>query len=142
MPKCSCAGNSCSCAIQAGSGVVVEGTGSANNPFIVSVAPTPGSFTQTDTGVLDLGALAPAAVARIILAASPTSVNLPGNGSRLDLLIVQDPVGGRTITWPAAVIWPGGTDPVLTATANAADWITLIQAGGVWAGVKVGANLT
>jgi hypothetical protein len=142
MPKCSCAGNACSCTIKAGSGVVVEGIGSVNNPFVISVAPTPDTITQDDTGTLDLGQLAPAAVARILLHASPTSVNLPSNGSRLDLLIAQDSVGGRTITWPAAVIWPGGTDPVLTAAANATDWITLVHAGDVWAGVKIGSALT
>lgn len=142
MARCSCAGNSCSCSVVAGAGIVVEGTGSSAAPFVVSVAPTPGSITVTDTGTLDLGSLTPAAVSRIVLQASPTGVNLPTNGSKLDLLIVQDATGGRTIAWPALIIWPGGTDPVLTATPNSSDWITLIQAGGVWAGVKIGSNLT
>lgn len=141
MAKCSCAGNACSCSVVQGAGIVVSGVGSASNPFTISVAPTPGSITVTDT-TLDLGSLTPAAVSRIVLQSSVTTVTLPATGAKLDLLFSQDGVGGRTVAWPAAVIWPGGTDPVLTATANATDWITLVQAGGVWAGVRIGTNLT
>lgn len=142
MPKCSCAGNSCSCSVVQGAGINVVGTGSAGSPFVVSLAPTPSDFVLAAPGALDLSGVGASAVARVLLQANATSVQLPTNGVRLDLLVTQDAVGGRTIAWPAAVIWPGGTDPVLTATANAADWISLIQAAGVWAGVKIGSAMT
>lgn len=43
------------------------------------------------------------------------------NGSRLQLLINQDSVGSRTITWPASVKWPAGTAPTLTVTQSGVD---------------------
>lgn len=47
------------------------------------------------------------------------------NGSRLQLMINQDAVGSRVITWPAATIlkWPGGTAPTLTTTASGVDMV-------------------
>lgn len=40
---------------------------------------------------------------------------------RLRVILKQDGTGGRTVTWPANVKWPGGTVPTLTATAHAVD---------------------
>jgi hypothetical protein len=142
MPKCSCAGNSCSCLVQAGSGVVVTGQGTSAAPYEISIAPSPGTVDFTSPGTLDLATLGVSAVVRITLSANASGITLPTNGSRLDLIFVQDATGGRTVTFPAAVAWPGGTDPVITATPLAADWITLVQAGGLWYGVRAGANLT
>jgi hypothetical protein len=45
----------------------------------------------------------------------------PGVVGNLILEIVQDATGGRTVTWPAAVKWPGGNAPSLTGSANAVD---------------------
>lgn len=36
LPRCSCAGNSCNCLIQAGENVTVAGRGTAQDPYIVS----------------------------------------------------------------------------------------------------------
>src|SRR5690606_37407453 len=38
MPRCTCAGNSCNCLIQAGSNVTVAGKGTASDPYIVSAS--------------------------------------------------------------------------------------------------------
>jgi hypothetical protein len=79
--------------------------------------------------VLDLSTLGASAVAGVLLDGNVTSIVLPLDGVRLDLLITQDATGGRTVAWPAEIVWPSGTDPVITATANRSDWISLIHAG-------------
>lgn len=37
------------------------------------------------------------------------------------LLLKQDGTGGRTVSFPAGWVWPGGSVPTVTATANAED---------------------
>ena len=49
----------------------------------------------------------------------------PKAGGVYTLELVQDGTGSRTVTWPAAVLWPGGTTPTLTTTINRADMFTL-----------------
>jgi hypothetical protein len=49
----------------------------------------------------------------------------PKPGAVYTLELVQDGSGSRTVTWPAAVLWPGGTTPTLTTTLNRADMFTL-----------------
>jgi len=44
----------------------------------------------------------------------------PGPGNFI-LKTTQDTTGGRTITWPGTVLWPGGTAPVGTSPANSVD---------------------
>jgi hypothetical protein len=48
----------------------------------------------------------------------------------------QDATGGRTITWPAGIKWPGGSAPPATTTANATDiWSLMTYDGGTtWVG--------
>lgn len=139
---CGCAGGSCSCAITAGPGLLITGTGNASSPFTISLAPAPGTVTINAAGPLDLSANGGNAVVMVALNANATSVVLPSTGSHLDLLITQGGGGSKTITWPVAVIFPGGTDPVLSTAAAAVDWITLVRAGTVWAGVRTAANLS
>lgn len=43
------------------------------------------------------------------------------------LRLVQDGTGSRTVTWPGAVEWAGGTAPTLTTTAGAEDVIRLTK---------------
>jgi hypothetical protein len=47
---------------------------------------------------------------------TPTFVAPPG-GANLALVLTQDGVGGRAVTWPAAVSWIGGTAPILLSGA-------------------------
>lgn len=142
---CGCSGGSCGCSIVAGPGLVITGTGNASAPFVITLAPTADTIPVDLAGPLDLSSFGGYSTVRVMLNANATSVLLPTAGAapgRIDMLVVQGAGGSRTISWPAAVIWPGGTDPVLTTTNGATDWITLIQAGGVWAGIRTGANLT
>lgn len=48
----------------------------------------------------------------------------------------QDATGGRTITWPTGIKWPGGSAPPATTTANAIDiWSLMTYDGGsTWVG--------
>lgn len=48
----------------------------------------------------------------------------PEGASNLILRIVQDGVGDRTITWPAAVKWPNGVAPTLSVAGSAQDVIS------------------
>lgn len=44
----------------------------------------------------------------------------PLNGGRY-VLLMNTGAGGFTVTWPAAVLWPGGVAPTITATAGKVD---------------------
>jgi hypothetical protein len=67
------------------------------------------------------------------------SVTLTGNatltfsngqdGGKYILIIKQDSTGGRTITWPSNVRFPGGVQPTLTTTPSAVDYIGFIYNG-------------
>lgn len=59
----------------------------------------------------------------------------------ITFVLTQDGTGGRTITWPAAVKWPGGVGPTLSG-ANKQDVITLItwDGGTSYLGFVAGQN--
>lgn len=58
MARCGCAGTNCSCLIQGGSGVTVEGAGTETNPYVISSTGGGGGgggfLTVTDTQTVDL----------------------------------------------------------------------------------------
>jgi len=56
------------------------------------------------------------------------------------LLLRQDGTGGRTVTWPGSVEWPGGVTPTLSTAANAVDVFTLftLDGGTLWFGFPTG----
>jgi hypothetical protein len=62
-------------------------------------------------------------------------------GGTYVLTIVQDGAGGRTLTWPANVRWPGSVAPILTTTAGRADVVYLVAVGNVLLG-SIGQNYT
>jgi hypothetical protein len=69
------------------------------------------------------------AAQKITLTANCTlTLTSASKGSAYVLNLVQDGTGGRTVTWPASVKWPGGTGPTLSA-ANKADLVTLYYNG-------------
>lgn len=61
----------------------------------------------------------------------------PGGPCSLVLKLVQDGTGSRTVTWPAAVHWSGGTAPTLTTTASKVDIITFYYDGSTFFGSSV-----
>lgn len=66
-----------------------------------------------------------------------------GKGGSFTLILKQDGTGGRTVTWPAAAKWAGGTAPSLTAAASAVDILTFMttDAGTSWYGFLSGADV-
>lgn len=78
-------------------------------------------------------------IQRITLSDSATlSFSAPTRRSFLQLRVIQDATGSRTITWPASVKWAGGTAPTLTTTANAIDLIRFYYDGTNYYGEVVG----
>jgi hypothetical protein len=53
----------------------------------------------------------------------------PQSGGRYVLILKQDGAGSHAVTWPAEVLWPGGTEPTLTITGNKVDIITFVYDG-------------
>ena len=49
----------------------------------------------------------------------------PQDGQTINWFILQDATGTRTMTWGAAVKWPGGTAGVLSTAANAVDLLVM-----------------
>lgn len=58
----------------------------------------------------------------------------PVAGKSFILIQKQDGTGSRTVTWPAAVKWPGGTTPTITSTASKADKFIFTADGTNWLG--------
>ena len=58
----------------------------------------------------------------------------------LTLILRQDGVGSRTVTWPGPVVWPGGVTPTLSTAADSVDVFTLftLDGGTVWFGFPTG----
>lgn len=63
-------------------------------------------------------------------------------GKSFILLLKQDGTGSRTVTWPAAVKWPGGTAPTITSTASKLDKYIFTSDGSSWYGSNAGQNYT
>lgn len=63
-------------------------------------------------------------------------------GRSFILLLRQDGTGSRTVTWPAAVKWPGGTAPTITTTASRQDIFSFVSDGTNWFGATGGQNYT
>lgn len=75
-----------------------------------------------------------------------TVTNPPASGraGSFTLIVHQDATGGRTISWASLFKFAGGTDPTLTATANAIDILTFVttDAGTSWYGFTAGLNMS
>lgn len=68
------------------------------------------------------------------LTAATVTLSLSGStagvSDSVTVVLRQDGTGGRLVTWPGAVSWPGGTTPVLGTAANAIDVFTLFTLNG------------
>ena len=60
------------------------------------------------------------------------------------LIQIQDATGGRTVTWPASVKWPGGVAPVISSGATDIDIFTFLtrDAGTTWYGFTGGMDFS
>jgi hypothetical protein len=91
-------------------------------------------YTLTDGGTVSVD-WNNANVQSVVLGGNRTLTFANGqDGGQYSLILKQDGTGGRTVTWPATVKWPGGTAPTLTATANAIDVVGLVFDGTSYLG--------
>lgn len=143
MPgRCSCPGSSCGCAIQAGPGVRVAGTGTVDTPFVVSLDTRSVAIDQSSAGALDLSSYSGDPVVNVNLLANVTSVLLPDvAGTRIELVLTQG-AASRTVVWPASIKWAAGSAPVLSTVVGRMDWISLRQITATqWLGRVLGAGI-
>lgn len=141
MARCSCAGASCNCTVQAGDGLAIQGIGNTSDPFVITVDRSTVSQDLTVDGLIDFSAATPGAFGVIGLGADASSISLPGHQhGHLQLLIRQD-APGKTITWPSNVLWPDGIEPVLSTNTGEMDWIDLRRVGDYWVGRLVAAKI-
>ena len=67
----------------------------------------------------------------------------PVAGVSFTLIQRQDATGGRTVTWPSSVDWPGAVAPTLTSTAQRVDkFVFTAIDGSNWLGSVAGQNYT
>ena len=62
----------------------------------------------------------------------------PGVAYSVTLILEQDAVGSRKVTWPSNLKWPEAAPVALTATPGAVDVIDLLWTGARWLGVLGG----
>lgn len=77
-------------------------------------------------------------VCSVILAGNRTlsnPTNLQDGGTYI-LIVKQDAIGGRTLSYGSAYKWPGGTAPTLTTSANAVDILSFVSDGTNMYGVE------
>lgn len=64
----------------------------------------------------------------------------PIAGKSFVLVLKQDATGSRTVQFPASAIWPDGTTPTITTTANKRDKLVFSADGTIWMGSVAGQN--
>ena len=66
----------------------------------------------------------------------------PAAGKSFVLALKQDGTGSRTVTWPAAVLWPAAAAPTLTTAVGKTDLFSFLCTDGAhWVGVTAAQNL-
>lgn len=67
-----------------------------------------------------------------------------GKACTIAVYLLQDATGGRSVSWPASVLWPGGVAPAISTTASALDLcvFTTLNGGTQWYGVLSGNNFS
>lgn len=107
---------------------------------------TPARATRElrDRGVVGATQAIPLAHSIALTLSGGCTLSLPsglpaGAEHRVRLFVKQDAAGSGTVTWPVNVLWPGGTAPTLTASANKTDVVELstVTGGTQWLGSVV-----
>lgn len=88
MANCKCTGSTCGCSVTAGSGVGVAGTGTAANPFVISIDTSTfhlgDAVRAADTGTIELSATGTGATGDPVILAGDLVIKSP-NGTRWTL---------------------------------------------------------
>lgn len=125
---------------ETGSGALVFGTSPTLAGPTINTSLTYGTQNRTSSaGVLSIG-INPIEVAT--LTENVTIALNSVSGVSFYVRLTQDATGGRTVTWPASIKWPGGTAPTMSSGAGKADlyFITGNTAAAVWFGAVIGQN--
>jgi microcystin-dependent protein len=118
MPRCGCSGaDTCSCVIQGGSGITVDGAGTEINPYVITGSGAAGgSLTVADTATVDLDLLGDGSEADpYVLRADATM----GLDALIDVT-APTPADGYVLAWNGTV-WqpvPPTTAPVGAVTVG------------------------
>src|SRR5688500_829801 len=97
MARCGCAGTSCSCVIQGGTGITVDGAGTETNPYIISGGGAGGGgvLTVRDTQTVDLGLLGAGTEANPYVLSADATVALDD----LTDVTAPNPTNGNVLAW-------------------------------------------
>lgn len=98
MARCGCAGTSCSCVIQGGNGIEVEGAGTETNPYVISGGGAGGGggvLTVRDTQTVDLSLLGGGTEANPYLLSADATVALDD----LTDVTAPNPANGNVLAW-------------------------------------------
>ena len=63
------------------------------------------------------------------------TISNPSEGEALELFLLQDATGGRTISFSTTIIWQDNTTPTWTTTASKMNSIALRYVGSTWYGM-------
>ena len=109
------------------------GVGNLSNPTITNYTETVHSSTTSTAYTIDLSL---GTIHDLELTGNCTfTFPAAAAGKQFTLILTQDSTGSRTATWPAEVIWPGGTAPTITATATTGkDVLAFVCDGTSWYG--------
>jgi hypothetical protein len=119
-----------------GTGVVLT-TPALTNPTVTNYVET---LFAANTGTAITINLANGTVQDLTLTGNAT-ITMPTAvaGKSFIIMLNQDATGSRSVTW-STVVWPGGTAPTITGTANKMDMYSFFSDGTSWYGVIVSQN--
>lgn len=98
--------------------------------------------TETDGATVDFD-LETSNVQTVTLEGNRTlSLSNPADHQIFTVILKQDAVGSRTVTWWSGIVWVNGTEPTLTTTASKRDVFTfIVESTGVYLGFISGQNI-
>lgn len=138
MPRCQCPGSSCSCLVRGQGGVAVAGTGSASDPYMVSLKSGYVLHATTADGILTALGADTGTLIEVAMSHNITDVDLPilpaGSEIRVALHYLA---ASKTIAWGTGFLWPAGTPPTPTNTINTYTLFRFIKVASGWLGQMV-----
>ena len=118
---------------------MVEGTGTAGSPFVISTDTRAVVIEQASAGVLDLSAYAGDLVITVNLSANVTDILLPNApGTRIDLIFVLV-TAGRTVAMTSQP--RGGAILSAPTVVGKANWFQLRQPSAFWVNAALGIGI-
>lgn len=112
-------------------------TPTVTNPTVTNYVET---LYSANTGTAITVDLANGTVQKLTLTGNAT-ITMPTAtaGKSFVIMLKQDATGSRSVTW-STVVWPAGTAPTITGTANKMDMYSFFSDGTSWYGVTVSQN--